>query len=171
MTVLLLAEFATAPEVRAALHKAKGAALLTQDVLTPQNVEGLAEQLEPPPRGGRVGWVMFLAGVTGTISGYFLQWYSAVIDYPINSGGRPLNSWPVFLLVPYEATILLAGIVGVLAWIWMCGLPKLHHPLFSVPGIERAAQDRYFLVFASREGMAKRVEDTLKPLAVHEVQA
>jgi hypothetical protein len=81
-----------------------------------------------------------------------LQWYSAVIDYPINSGGRPLNSWPVFLLVPFEVGIFAAALCGVLAFLWSCGLPRLHDPIFAIPGIERATQDRYFLLTAVQEG-------------------
>jgi hypothetical protein len=92
---------------------------------------------------------MFALAVTGAIAGYFLQWYSAAIDYPIHSGGRPLNSWPAFLLVPYETNILLASTGGILAWMWLCGLPKLYHPLFDFPVVERANQDGYLLIFAA----------------------
>ena len=71
------------------------------------------------------------------------------IAYPLNSGGRPLNSWPVFLLVPFEVGVLAAALSGVVAFLWSCGLPRLHHPLFDVPGIERATQDRFFLLAAA----------------------
>ena len=80
-----------------------------------------------------------------------LQWYSAVIDYPLNSGGRPLNSWQVFLLVPFEVGVFAAALCGVVALLWSCGLPRLHHPLFEVPGFERATQDRFFLLAAAGE--------------------
>ena len=75
-----------------------------------------------------------------------LQWYSAVIAYPINSGGRPLNSWQVFWLVPFEVGVFAAALCGVIALFWSCGLPRLHHPLFEIPGFERATQDRFFLL-------------------------
>jgi hypothetical protein len=96
-----------------------------------------------------------------------MQWYSAVIDYPINSGGRPLNSWPAFLIVPYETTILSAAITGVLGWLWMCGLPKLNHPLFDAPVTLRATQDRYLLVFQNARGLPAWIDQHLKPIALH----
>ena len=78
-----------------------------------------------------------------------LQWYSAVIDYPIDSGGRPLNSWQVFLLVPFEVGVFAAALTGVIAFLRSCRLPRLHDALFEIPGFERATQDRYILVAAS----------------------
>ena len=77
---------------------------------------------------------------------YAIQYYSAVIAYPINSGGRPLNSWPVFLLVPFEVGILAAAVAGFAFLLWRTGLPRLHHPVFALPNIERASQDRFFLL-------------------------
>jgi len=77
---------------------------------------------------------------------FALQYYSAVFAYPINSGGRPLNSWPVFLLVPFEVGIFSAALAGILAFLWSCRLPRLHDPLFAIPGFERATQDRFFLL-------------------------
>jgi hypothetical protein len=110
-------------------------------------VEGISAYLSPPHGKPPIGWVMVVAALTGAAGGYFIQWFSAVLDYPINSGGRPLNSWPAFLFVPYEAAILFAGGIGVLAWLWICGLPKLYHPLFNAAVVERASQDRFILVF------------------------
>jgi hypothetical protein len=75
-----------------------------------------------------------------------MQWYSAVVDYPLNVGGRPLDSWPVFLLVPFEVGMLLAALSGFVAFLWSCGLPRLHDPLFALPSFERATQDRFFLL-------------------------
>jgi hypothetical protein len=141
------------------------------DVLSPIPLEGITRHLVPASGRTPIGWVMFLAGLFGAISGYGMQWYSAVIDYPINSGGRGLNSWPAFLLVPYETAILGAGVVGVLAWLWMCGLPRPYHPLFAADVVERASQDRYLLVFSAKEQLRPTIERDLRPSAVHEFDA
>lgn len=145
----LLADFATPSAVVDAARLAAEAGLPALDALCPTPVEGLFDLLASPRPHKPIGWIMFVAGTLGALGGYFMQWYSAVIDYPIDSGGRPLDSWPAFLLVPYETAILSAGVVGVLAWLWLCGLPKLFHPVFAVPAVERASQDRYLLIFAA----------------------
>lgn len=168
MTGFLLAEFATAHEALAAAAAAAAAEMPAQDVLSPNPLEGISEHLAPRPAGKAIGWVMFAAGVLGALGGYGMQWYSAVIDYPINAGGRGLNSWPAFLLVPYETAILGAAIAGILGWMWMCGLPHPHHPLFAADIVERASQDRYLLVFSARDRLKAEIEQRLRPHAVYE---
>jgi hypothetical protein len=143
----LLAAFEREEEVLAAARRASESGHPAMDVLCHKPVAGITEFLAPAHGRPPIGWIMFAAASTGAAGGYFIQWFSAVLDYPIDSGGRPLNSWPAFLLVPYEAAILLAGVVGVLAWLWLCGLPKLFHPLFDAAVVERANQDRFILVF------------------------
>ena len=168
MTGFLLAEFATAHETLAAAAKAANAGIPAEDILSPNPLEGVAEYLAPRPTGGAIGWVMFTAGALGALLGYGVQWYSAVIDYPINSGGRGLNSWPAFLLVPYETAILSAAIVGILGWLWMCRLPRPYHPLFAADVVERASQDRYLLVFPARAQLKVQIQHHLRPQDVHE---
>jgi hypothetical protein len=165
----LLAEFATARAATEALERAARTGLPPDDILSPHPLEGVAGRLAPRKRTKRIGWLMFAAGALGAIIGYGVQWYSAVIDYPILSGGRPLNSWPAFLLLPYEVAILSAAVVGILGWMWMCGLPKLFHPLFAGTVGERATQDRYFLVFRCEDNRKAWIEAALEPSAVHEV--
>ena len=170
MRGIVLAEFSTAARASEAVRHAREASRPAMDVLSPVPLEGLAGNLSPPHPSRPIGWIMFIAGAIGGAVGWTMQWYSAVIDYPIISGGRPLNSWPAFLLVPYETTILFAGVVGLLGWMWMCGLPKLFHPLFAVEAVERAVQDRFLLVFAGGDGTARFIETELKPDAVYEVR-
>lgn len=169
MSEYLLAEFATIRETRDAARIAAEAGRAPQDVLSHIPVEGMNDFLDKP-KHKPVGWVMFIAGAIGAAAGYFMQWYSAVIDYPIISGNRPLNSWPAFLLVPYETNILSAAIVGLLAWLWMSGLPKPYHPLFFADITARAAQDRYLLVFPRSDDLAAWIPAHLKPTAIHEVR-
>lgn len=148
MSRFLVAQFDRPGAVLEAARKAAAAGFPAQDALCSTPVEGIFNCLASPHREKPIGWIMFASGILGAIAGYFMQWYSATIDYPILSGGRPLNSWPTFLLVPYEMAILLAATLGILAWLWMCGLPRLHHPLFDIPAVERANQDGYLLIFA-----------------------
>jgi hypothetical protein len=170
MSEFLLAEFASKTRTAEVARAASDAGHPAQDVLSPSPIEGIDEYLARPHPSHPIGWVMFIAGAAGGAIGYLMQWYSAVADYPIDSGGRPLNSWPAFLLVPYEAAILSAAIVGLLAWMWMCGLPKLFHFLFTAAATERAVQDRYLLVFMCESGLAQWIETHLQPLAIHEIR-
>lgn len=114
------------------------------DAFTPFPVKGLDGVLHTRP--SRIRTAMLVAWLGMAAAAFALQWYSAVIDYPINSGGRPLNSWPVFLLVPFEVGVFAAAAAGFIALLWGCGLPRLHHPVFDVIGFERSTQDRFFLL-------------------------
>ena len=146
MTGPLLAEFRDPETLSRALAQVKQARFRPLDAFTPYPVEGLAEELAVGTSAIRP--VMLAGGLTVAAIAFALQWYSAVINYPINSGGRPLNSWQVFWLVPFEVGVFAAALCGVIALFWSCCLPRLHHPLFEVPGFERATQDRFFLLAA-----------------------
>lgn len=148
MTGPLLAEFRDPAALKAALAQVRRSGHRPLDTFTPFPVEGLDEDLGLGR--SRIRTAMLLGGLGVAAFAYWLQWYSAVHDYPINSGGRPLHSWPVFLLVPFEVGVLGAALAGFLAFLWSCGLPRLHDPLFAVPGFERASQDRFFLLVAAR---------------------
>lgn len=169
MSEFLLAEFESRHQLADAARLAAQGGHAAKDALLPSPIEGLAEHLARPRNWAPIGWVMFVAGATGAAVGYLMQWYSSVLGYPTDSGGRPLNSWPAFLLVPYELAILCAAVVGLLAWMWMCGLPKLFHPLFAADSTARAVQDRYLLVFPFDAELADWIRTHLNPLAVHEV--
>jgi hypothetical protein len=171
VTRVVVAEFETAETTVDAAQTAARQDHRPVDALTPFPVPELWEHLclrEKRP----VGWVIVVAGATAAAAAYFLQWYSAVIDYPIISGNRPLNSWPVFLLVVFEACILFAGFAGFVAFARDCRFPSLHHPLFEIPAVERASQDRFFLVFETSESAREellRLLHGLKPASVNEV--
>jgi hypothetical protein len=105
---------------------------------------------------------MALAGFGAAAAMYGLQWYSAVVAYPLNSGGRPLHSWPVFTLVPFEFGVLAAALAGFATMLWACGLPRLNHPVHDMPQFERASQDRFLLLVAPKDGPAplrRRLEE------------
>ena len=149
MTRKFAAEFGGPEAVVAAARQLRQDGHLLLDAFTPFPVSELDDVLEVQP--SKVRQVMLIAGVTMAAFAYGLQWYSAVVNYPIDVGGRPLNSWPVFLLVPFEVGILAAVLGRLIAFLLNCHLPALHHPVFDIVGLERASQDRFFLLVATRE--------------------
>ncbi|KMO29098.1 ABC transporter permease [Methylobacterium tarhaniae] len=148
MTTPLLAEFETPDALVTAWRRATSEGHRAIDAFTPFPLEELSEAFDPAPR--RIRPAMALAGFGAAAAMYALQWWSAVHGYPLNSGGRPLHSWQVFLLVPFEVGVLAAAIAGFTAFLVTCGLPRLHHPLFVMPQLERASQDRFLLLVAPK---------------------
>lgn len=145
----LIAEFENAEGLLVAAHRAYEEGYRRMDAYTPLPVEGLAEAI-----GVRRSWVpliVLLGGLTGCLGGFFLQYWIAVLDYPINVGGRPLNSWPSFIPVTFELTILLAALSAVVGLFVVCRLPRPYHPVFNVPQFESASQNRFFLCIESRD--------------------
>ena len=140
---LLLAEFRDPETLLDATRRARDAGWQGLDAHVPFSIEGLTEALGLPPT--RLRRVMLAGGVLAGAFTYAMQWYSAVYDYPINSGGRPLHSWPVFLIPTFEAVVLGAILSGVVGFLVSTGLPRLNHPAFAAHGFERASQDRFFL--------------------------
>lgn len=139
----IIACFASPEALLAVLRRARAAGYTRLEAYTPFPIEGLDEVL--PRATTPIGWIVFFAGAAGASGAYALQ-YWATHDYPVNVGGRPLHSWPAFVPVTFELTVLTAAVVGVLALAWLCRLPQLYHPVFTVPGFDRASQDRLFLL-------------------------
>jgi hypothetical protein len=139
----LLAEFATPQELLEATRRARQAGYRDMDAYTPYPVEGLAEELELPRT--RVPFVVFVAGLVGAAVGFFMQYWSMGVSYPFNVGGRPTNSWPVFIPITFEIMVLVASFAALLGMLFLNGLPRPYHPLFNVPQFARASQDRFFL--------------------------
>jgi len=150
----LLAEFANPDLLREAVGRVKNSGHRILDAFSPYPLEDLDGILEIPP--SNIRYAMLIGGLAAATAALILQWYSAVIDYPINSGGRPLNSWQVFFLVPFEVGIFSAALWGVVAFLWSCHLPRLHHPLFEIPGFERATQDHFFLLTQAEDETTTR---------------
>ncbi len=149
MSKPLVAEFGDANRLLEAARRLRQDGHTLLDAYTPFRVPELDDIL--PQKPPRVRLPMLVAGFAVAAFAYGLQWYSAVVDYPINTGGRPLNSWPVFLLVPLEVGMLAAAVSGFVALLWHCHLPRLYDPLFDTTGIARATQDRFFLLAAQTE--------------------
>jgi hypothetical protein len=139
----LLAEFAGPQELLAAVRRAHAAGYRRMDAYSPFPVEGLADALGF--RRTRMPLVILVGGIAGCLAGYLMQYWCNAVDYPVNVGGRPLNSWPMFLPVTFELTVLLAALAGVFGLLALCGLPMPYHPLFNVPAFAAASRDRFFL--------------------------
>jgi hypothetical protein len=143
MSGLLLAEFPGAAALVDAARNARDAGWHARDAFAPFAVTGLAEAIGVARTHIRLA--MFIGGVGIAALAYGTEWYSAVIDYPINSGGRPFHSWPAFMMFPFAIGIFGAAVAGLIALCVEGGLPRLHHQLFPVPGFERVSQDAFML--------------------------
>ena len=158
----VMGEFATAEELLAATRHAYAAGYRRMEAYSPMPVHGLAEALGP--RRDRLSPMVFLGGLVGGLGGFFMQWFASVVHYPLNVGGRPLNSWPAFIPITFEATVLVAGITAVLGMLGLNGLPRPYHPVFNTPNFALASDDRFFLSIQGtdplfdREGTAKFLE-------------
>jgi hypothetical protein len=147
--MILLARFSGGEALHDAAHAARAAGYRPVDAFTPFPVPGIVETLDTRPSYIRLA--MALGGFGVALLAYGLEWYSAVIDYPINSGGRPLHSWPTFVLFPFAIGILAAAVTGLIAFFVQCGLPRLHHPLFDVSDFAQASQDAFLLALAPND--------------------
>lgn len=154
----LLAEFATADDLLAAVRRARQEGFAVE-AYTPFAVDGLPEAIGFPRNC--VPLVTLIGGIVGGSGGYFLQWYSAVVDYPLNIGGRPLHSWPSFIPVTFEMTILGAALAAVCGMLIMNGLPRLRHPLFEVPDFDLVSRNRFFLCLRANRAFDREKADAL----------
>jgi ActD protein len=145
----ILAEFGSPEDLLAAARRAREAGYDRMDAFTPFPVEGLAEELGF--RRTSVPLVALVGGILGATGGYFLQYFLNVRDYPINVGGRPLHSVPMFMIVTFELTILVAALFAVLGMLALNRLPMPYHPVFNVPDFALASTNRFFLVIETAD--------------------
>lgn len=102
--------------------------------------------------------IALVGGLTGMATGFGLQYWASAIEYPLNVGGRPLNSWPAFIVPAFEMTILCAAVTAVLGMLWLNGLPEPYHPVFNVPGFALASRDQFFILIAADDPRFDPVE-------------
>ena len=169
----LMAEFENSDDLLGAATAAYSAGYRQMDGYSPMPIHGLAEALGF--RKPKLPLLVLLGGILGATCGYGLQYYTSVIDYPINIGGRPFHSWPAFIPVTFEMTILFAGLAAVLGMLALNGLPMPYHPVFNVESFRRATRDRFFLCIEAKDGQfdlttTRKFLESRKPIEVSEVE-
>jgi hypothetical protein len=150
----LMAEFLTAQEILEATRRARQAGYRDMDAYTPYPVQGLAAELGM--RRTSVPFVVLMGGLIGAGVGFFMQYYSMAISYSFNSGGRPYNSWPVFIPITFELLILVGAFAAFLGMLFLNGLPRPNHPVFNVAQFGRSSQDRFFLCIEATDPLFDR---------------
>lgn len=121
------------------------------EAYTPYPVEGLDELLRPGRRRFWLPLVIGLGALFGVVWGYFIQYWDEAINYPLNVGGRPHNSWPAFTVGAFEFTVLCAIAAAFFGLLAFCRLPRLYHPIFAAPEFERVSVDRFVLCVEARD--------------------
>ena len=168
----MMAEFDSVNALVDAANRTREAGYKKIDAYSPFPVEGLAEAIGF--HHDEVPLVVLIGALLGGLGGYLLQYWISVVSYPINVGGKPYHSWPAFIVVTFEMTILFGGIFAVLGMLALNGLPMPYHPVFNVPRFAFATKDRFFLIVFSSDPKYKpdevrRFLDSLAPRSVSEV--
>ena len=168
----LLAEFRQPEELLAATEATRAAGFRRIDAYTPFPVHGLSEAIGL--RGTRLPLIVLAGGIIGALAGFGLQYWYETMHYPMNVGGRPHNSWPNFIVITFECTILFASLSAVLGMLALNGLPQPYHPLFNVPSFELASRSHFFLCVEARDpkfdlDATRMFLERLHPLAIYVV--
>ncbi len=169
----LVAEFDRAEALLEATQRAARAGYRRLEAYAPFPIDGLTEAMGF--RKTLVPLIVLAGGILGGVGGFSMEWFSATIHYPINVGGRPLDSWPSFIPVTFELTILGAAIAAVLGMLALNRLPQPYHPLFNVDQFRRASQDRFFLCIEATDPRFDAVKtkeflQSLQPTGVYDVE-
>jgi Protein of unknown function (DUF3341) len=169
----LLAEFETPEQLLQAAQRTYDAGFRKIDAYSPLPIHGLDEAVGF--HGTILPAIVFTGGLLGGLTGFGMQWYANVISYPLNVGGKPYNSWPHFIPITFELTVLGAALCAVFGMFALNGLPRPYHPVFNVPRFALASDDRFFLVVKAKDknfdlDKTKTFLDTLRPFGVYEVE-
>jgi Alternative complex III, ActD subunit len=140
----LLAGFETQEAVLEAAERAYRAGYRNMDAYSPFAVDGLANAVGHK-KSKAVPLMFLIGGITGALIAYFIQSYSMAVAWPLNIGGKPLNSWPMYIPITFELTVLTSATFGLIGMLALNRLPQPYHPVFNVPEFRRASRDRFFL--------------------------
>jgi hypothetical protein len=170
----LMAEFETTDGLLHAAERTYAEGYRQIDAFTPFPVEGLAEAIGF--HNTRVPLICLIGGLIGCAGGFFLQWWPNVIGYPLDIGGKPFNSWPSFIPITFELTILCAGLATVFGMLALNGLPTPYHPVFNAPRFELATRNKFFLCIKARDAKfdvqkTKEFLQSLNAYGVSEIEA
>lgn len=168
----VIAEFNDPKELLEAANSTREAGYTQIDAFSPFPIHGLSDAVGFGHT--RLSGVVLAGGVIGGLAGFFMCWFANVIHYPLNIGGKPLNSWPAWIPITFETTVLFAAFAAVFGMLALNGLPMPYHPVFNVSRFENASRDRFFLVIQSRDpqfelGKVRDFLDSLKPREVTDV--
>lgn len=166
-----LAEFRDHLTLLAAVRTARAEGYTVMEAYTPLPLHEVGHALG---HKNRLPLIVLIGGITGALVGFGMQYYISVIDYPLNIGGRPYNSWPSFIVITFEMTILFAALAAVLGMLGLNGLPHPYHPVFNVPGFQLATNNRFFLMILSRDPRfdlqrTRELLESVEPLSVSDV--
>src|SRR5205085_4868666 len=139
----VMAEFDNPTALVNAARRAREEGYRKLDAYSPFPIEELSEALHL--HKNKLPLIVLLGGITGLLAGYLMQYYVTVIYFPINIAGRPLHSWPAYIVITFEMTILFAALGAVFGLLGLCGLPMPYHPVFNVPRFALASRNRFFL--------------------------
>lgn len=168
----LMARFESAEALVHAAEKARLSGYRRMDGYTPIPVPELHHALGQ--RKSKLPFLVLLGGLTGCFAGFFMQWFSRNVHYPLNIAGKPLNAWPMFIPITFEMTILFAGLTCTFAMLALNGFPQPYHPVFNVPSFERASTDGFFLCIEAADEKfdieaTRQFLESLHPAEVSEV--
>lgn len=145
----LMAEFEDPTAVVAAAERTHAEGYRRIDAYSPYPIEALSEAIGV--HSTKLPIIVLIGGIIGGLGGYLLQYYVHVIDYPLNVGGKPLHSWPAFIPITFETTVLGAALGAVFGMLALNGLPEPYHPVFNVPNFALASRDRFFLLIEATD--------------------
>ena len=145
----LVAEFADDHALLEAAEKTRDAGFEKIDAYSPFPIHGMTDAIGM--KRPILAWVVFGAALIGMVAGFGLQYWVSVLNTPFNVGGKPMNSWPQFIPITFECTILAAGLAAVIGMLAFNGLPRPFHPLFEHPQFNRVNDDKFFLVIEAKD--------------------
>ena len=168
----MVAEFEDPGDLVEAARAARDRGYRRMEAYSPYPIKELDEIL---PMWNLLPTVVFIAGVVGAFTAFYMQYFIAAIVYPVNVGGRPLNSWPPFIVITFELTILFAACAAFFGMLFFAGFPAPYHPLFRIPNFRRASDDGFFLCIEARDASyhsrdTARFLESLEPVNVWEVE-